>query len=434
MTAQRIQRRRLSVARLERRSSAMDCYYTGVNIAQPPVDEQLARIRRGAAEIVVDAELRAKLERARRTATPLKVKLGLDPTAPDLHLGHTVVLQKLRDFQDLGHQIIIIIGDFTGMIGDPTGRSETRRPLTWDEIRSNAETYKAQLGKVLDMGRTQVRFNSEWLGPLTFEHVIRETAHLTVARILQREDFATRYAAGRPISLHEFLYPLAQGYDSVALGADVELGGTDQTFNLLVGRDLQRAHGQEAQVALTVPILQGLDGVQKMSKSLGNYVGITESPADMYGKLMSVSDALMFRYFELVTRVPESEIARLRHLHPMEAKKRLARTVTAMYHGEAGATAAEAAFARVVQAREVPDNIDLIRLVTPAGGEPAWKVVVLAGMAASNSEARRLIQQGAVEVDGSRVTDPNQKIEMSGESRLLQVGKRKFKRFVLEKE
>ena len=434
MTAQRIQRRRMSVARLERRSSAMDCYYTGVNIAQPPVDEQLARIRRGAAEIIVDAELRAKLERSRRTATPLKVKLGLDPTAPDLHLGHTVVLQKLRDFQDLGHQIIIIIGDFTGMIGDPTGRSETRRPLTWDEIRRSAETYKAQLGKVLDMSRTQVRFNSEWLGPLTFEHVIRETAHLTVARILQREDFATRYAAGRPISLHEFLYPLAQGYDSVALGADVELGGTDQTFNLLVGRDLQRAHGQEAQVALTVPILEGLDGVQKMSKSLGNYVGITEAPADMYGKLMSVSDALMFRYFELVTRVPEAEIGELRRLHPMEAKKRLARTVTAMYHGEAAAGAAEAGFSRVVQAKEVPDNIELIRLATPSGSEPAWKIVVLAGLAASNSEARRLIQQGAVEVDGSRVTDPNQKVEMSGESRLLQVGKRKFKRFVLEKE
>ena len=412
----------------------MDCYYTGVNIAQPSVDEQLARIRRGAAEIIVDAELRAKLERSWRTAAPLKVKLGLDPTAPDLHLGHTVVLQKLRDFQDLGHQVIIIIGDFTGMIGDPTGRSETRRPLTWEEIRSNAETYKAQLGKVLDMSRTQVRFNSEWLGPLTFEHVIRETAHLTVARILQREDFATRYAAGRPISLHEFLYPLAQGYDSVALGADVELGGTDQTFNLLVGRDLQRAHGQEAQVVLTVPILEGLDGVQKMSKSLGNYVGITEPPADMYGKLMSVSDALMFRYFELVTRVPECEIGELRRQHPMEAKKRLARTVTAMYHGEAVAAAAETAFSRVVQAKEVPDNIELIRLATASSSEPAWKVVVLAGMAASNSEARRLIQQGAVEVDGSRVTDPNQKVDTSGESRLLQVGKRKFKRFVLGKE
>ena len=394
------------------------------------MDEQLARIRRGAAEIIVDAELRAKLERGR----PLKVKLGLDPTAPDLHLGHTVVLQKLRDFQELGHQVVIIIGDFTGMIGDPTGRSETRRPLTWDEIRGNAETYKVQLGKVLDMGRAQVRFNSEWLGALSFEHVIRETAHLTVARLLQREDFASRYAAGRPISLHEFLYPLAQGYDSVALGADVELGGTDQTFNLLVGRDLQRAHGQEAQVALTVPILEGLDGVQKMSKSLGNYVGITEPPGELYGKLMSISDALMFRYFELVTRVSEDEIAALRALHPMEAKKRLARTVTAMYHGEAAAAAAEAGFAKVVQGREVPENIEIVSMATPFDGEPAWKVVVWSGTVASNSEARRLIQQGAVEVDGSRVTDPNQKVPASPESRLLQVGKRKFRRFVLEKE
>src|SRR5882724_3581360 len=417
-----------------RGSRAMDCYYTRVNPTSPSIDSQLARIRRGAAEIIVDAELRTKLERSRQTGNPLKVKLGLDPTAPDLHLGHTVVLQKLRDFQELGHQVIIIIGDFTGMIGDPTGRSETRKPLTWEDIRANAETYKAQLGRVLDMPRTEVRFNSEWLGRLTFEQIIRETAHLTVARMLQREDFAARYASGRPISLHEFLYPLAQGYDSVALGADVELGGTDQTFNLLVGRDLQRAHGQDPQVALTVPILEGLDGVQKMSKSLGNYVGITEPPADMYGKLMSVSDEMMFRYFELVTRVPEHEIAELRRLHPMEAKKRLARTVTAMYHGEAGAAAAELAFARVVQAREVPDNIDLIRLSTPSSSEPAWKVVVLAGMAPSNSEARRLIQQGGVEVDGSRVTDPNQKIDVSGETRLLQVGKRKFKRFVLEKE
>ena len=401
-----------------------------MDTARLTADQQLARIRRGAAEIIVEGELRAKLERGK----PLKVKLGLDPTAPDLHLGHTVVLQKLRDFQDLGHQVVIIIGDFTGMIGDPTGRSETRRPLTWDEIRANAETYKAQLGRVLDMSRTQVRFNSEWLGPLTFEHVIRETAHLTVARLLQREDFATRYAAGRPISLHEFLYPLAQGYDSVALAADVELGGTDQTFNLLVGRDLQRAHGQEAQVALTVPILAGLDGVQKMSKSLGNYVGITEPPADIYGKLMSVSDSLMFRYFELVTRVPETEIAALQALHPMEAKKRLARTVTAMYHGEAAAAAAETGFSRVVQGGQLPDNIEEIRLATPSGGEPAWKIVAWSGMVASNSEARRQIQQGAVELDGSRVTDPNQKVEASGRSRLLQVGKRKFKRFVLEKE
>jgi len=411
----------------------MDCYYTGVNTALT-ADQQLARIRRGAAEIVVETELRVKIERSLRSATPLKVKLGLDPTAPDLHLGHTVVLQKLRDFQDLGHQVIIIIGDFTGMIGDPTGRSETRRPLTWDEIRANAETYKAQLGKVLDMGRTQVRFNSEWLGPLSFEQIIRETAHLTVARILQREDFAARYAAGRPISLHEFLYPLAQGYDSVALGADVELGGTDQTFNLLVGRDLQRAHGQEPQVALTVPILEGLDGVQKMSKSLGNYVGINEPPADIYGKLMSVSDALMFRYFDLATRVPEEEVAELRRLHPMDAKKRLARTVTAMYHGEAAAEAAEAQFSRVVQKKELPESIDVIYLSTSSDGEPAWKIAVLAGMVASNSEARRLIQQGAVELDGARVSDVNQKVLVSGLSHLLQVGKRKFKRFVLEKE
>ncbi len=408
----------------------MDCYYTGVDTARLTADQQLVRLRRGAAEIIVETELRAKLERGK----PLKVKLGLDPTAPDLHLGHTVVLQKLRDFQDLGHQVIIIIGDFTGMIGDPSGRSETRKPLTWDEIRENAETYKAQLGKVLDMGRTMVRFNSEWLGPLSFEQVIRETAHLTVARILQREDFAARYASGRPISLHEFLYPIAQGYDSVALGADVELGGTDQTFNLLVGRDLQRAHGQEAQVALTVPILEGLDGVQKMSKSLGNYVGISEPPAEMYGKLMSVSDALMFRYFELATRVPEDEIAALRALHPMEAKKRLARTVTAMYHGEAAGIAAEAAFSRVVQGKEVPENIVEILLATPHDGEPAWKIVVWTGMVPSNSEARRQIQQGAVELDGRRVSDPNEKVEVSSRRRLLQVGKRKFRRFVLEKE
>src|SRR6202171_6851536 len=314
----------------------MDCYYTHVNPTGPSIGTQLERIRRGAAEIVVEAELRAKLERSSLTGNPLKVKLGLDPTAPDLHLGHTVVLQKLRDFQELGHQIIIIIGDFTGLIGDPTGRSETRKPLTWDEIRANAETYRSQLGKVLDMSRTRVEFNSTWLGPLIFENIIRETAHLTVAQMLQREDFAKRYAAGRAIGLHELLYPLSQGYDSVALGADVELGGTDQTFNLLVGRDLQRAHGQEPQVALTVPLLEGLDGVQKMSQRLGNVVGIIEPPADMYGKLMSVSDDLMFRYFELITRVSEEEIQRLRALHPMEAKKRLARTVAAMYHGEAG--------------------------------------------------------------------------------------------------
>ena len=409
----------------------MDCYYTHVSETRPSIDVQMARIRRGAAEIVVETELRGKLERSARTGSPLLVKLGLDPTAPDLHLGHTVVLQKLRDFQDLGHRIVIVIGDFTGMIGDPSGRSETRKPLTWEEIRANAETYRAQLGKVLDMSRTQVDFNSTWLSKLTFENIIRETAHLTLAQMLQREDFANRYASGRPISLHELLYPLAQGYDSVALRCDVELGGTDQTFNLLVGRDLQRAHGQEPQVALTVPILEGLDGVQKMSKSLGNFVGITEPPAEMYGKLMSVSDDLMFRYFELVTRVSEEEIGELKKLHPMEAKKRLASTVTAMYHGEAGAALGEAHFSRVVQGKEIPEKIEEVKLATPSEGLSIVRAMVGSGLVATNSEGRRLILQGAVEVDGMRLTDVNQPLQ-TGREYLIRVGKRRFKRVKLE--
>jgi tyrosyl-tRNA synthetase len=399
------------------------------------VDEQLRIIRRGTAEIIVEQELRTKLERSRATGTPLLVKLGLDPTAPDLHLGHTVVLRKLRDFQDLGHQIVVIIGDFTGMIGDPTGRSETRKPLTWDDIRANAETYRTQLGTVLDMARVRVEFNSSWLGRLTFEDLIRLTAHLTVAQMLQREDFAARYAAGRPISLHEFLYPVAQAYDSVALRADVELGGTDQTFNLLVGRDLQRAHGHEPQIALTVPILEGLDGVQKMSKSLGNYIGITEPPDDIYGKVMSISDELMWRYFDLLTRLPESEIAALRADHPMDAKKRLARTLTAMYHGDARAADAEGHFARVFQQRSDPATVDTVTLTGLALGDservPLVKVLVAAGLVPSNSEARRMIQQGAVDVDGARVADVGASIDRG--ERLIRVGKRHFKRVLLER-
>ena len=396
----------------------------------PDVDEQLVVVRRGTAEVILEAELRQKLGRSRASGTPLLVKLGLDPTAPDLHMGHTVVLRKLRDFQDLGHQIVVIIGDFTGMIGDPTGRSETRKPLTWDEIRSNAETYRAQLGKVLDMGRVRVEFNSSWLGKLTFEDLIRLTANLTVAQMLQREDFANRHASGRAISLHEFLYPVAQAYDSVALRADVELGGTDQTFNLLVGRDLQRAHGQEPQIALTVPILEGLDGVHKMSKSLGNYIGINEPPADIYGKAMSVSDAMMWRYFELLTRVPEPEIAALKAGHPMEAKKRLARTLTAMYHGEAAAGDAEAHFARVFQQRAEPEAIEeiAISLGSAADGQLV-RVLVAAGCVPSNSEARRMIQQGAVDVDGQRVSDVNAAVAPG--AHLVRVGKRQFKRVIL---
>ncbi len=404
------------------------------------VTDQLAVIRRGTAEIVVESELRSKLERSLKTGVPLKVKLGLDPTAPDLHIGHTVVLQKLRDFQTLGHQVIIIIGDFTGMIGDPSGRSETRKPLTRAEIEANAETYRAQLGKILDMSRTRVEFNSTWLAALKLEDLIRLTATVTVAQLLQRDDFAGRYAAGRPISLHEFLYPLCQAYDSVALEADVELGGTDQTFNLLVGRDLQRAFGQEPQVAVTTPILEGLDGTQKMSKTLGNYVGITEPSGQIYGKLMSVPDSLMLRYVTLVTRLPEAEIRGIAEglaagrVHPMDAKKRLAYTVTAQYHGEAAAREAEAAFVRVFQERQEPVTVEEIRLATPYEGEPVWKIVVMSGVVRSNSEARRQIQQGAVELDGEKVSDPNTTVPASALSHLLRVGKRRFKRFVLERE
>ncbi|PYM79160.1 MAG: tyrosine--tRNA ligase [Candidatus Rokuibacteriota bacterium] len=403
------------------------------------VGEQLARIRRGAAEIIVESELRTKLERGGR----LKVKLGLDPTAPDLHLGHTVVLQKLRDFQELGHEIIIIIGDFTGMIGDPTGRSETRKQLSRDEIRENAETYRAQLGRVLDMSRARVEFNATWLSPLSFADIIRETAHVTVAQMLQREDFAARYASGRPISLHEFLYPLAQAYDSVALGADVELGGTDQTFNLLLGRDLQRAHGQEPQIAVTVPILEGLDGVQKMSKSLGNYVGISEPAEAIYGKIMSISDDLMWRYFELLTRLPATEIDGLKAGHPRDAKMRLARVLAAHYHGEEAAALAEAKFVREVQHRQVPETIEEVR-VDPKGGEERagtersqaesrllWWVLKQASLAPSASEARRLIQQGAVDVDGERVTDLDHRLA-PGRGYLIRVGKRRYKRVLLE--
>jgi tyrosyl-tRNA synthetase len=390
-----------------------------------PAEEQLRVVRRGTAQIIVETELRDKLERSRRSGEPLKVKLGLDPTAPDLHLGHTVVLRKLRDFQDLGHQIIVIIGDFTGMIGDPTGRSETRKPLTWDEVRANADTYRGQLGKVLDMTRTRIEFNSTWLAKLTFEHVIRETAHLTVARMLQREDFAARHASDRPISLHEFLYPIAQAYDSVALGADVELGGTDPTFNLLVGRDLQRAHGQEPQIALTVPILEGLDGTQKMSKSLGNYVGINEKPEDIFGKLMSVSDELMWRYYELLTRIPENEIASLRAGHPMDAKKRLARTLTAQYHGETAAAAAEAHFVRVHQQRDRPPTVERQRVAAPGGRITLVRALTATGMVASNSEARRQIQQGAVEVNRERVRQVDAELR-AGQTYAVKVGKRRF--------
>jgi len=325
----------------------------------------------------------------------------------------------------------VILGDFTGMIGDPTGRSETRKPLTWDEIRANAATYRAQLGKILDMERVRLEFNSTWLSRLTMEDVIRLTAHTTVAQMLRREDFAARYAAGRAISLHEFLYPIAQAYDSVELHADVELGGTDQTFNLLVGRDLQRALGQEPQVALTVPILEGLDGVQKMSKSLGNYVGIDERAEDVYGKVMSISDELMWRYYELLTRVPEAEIAVLRQGHPLDAKKGLALALTAQYHGAAEASAAAERFARVHQQRSAPAEVEERRI--EVSGERLSLVSLLreVGLVGSNSEARRMIGQGAVELDGERVTAVDSEVA-AGRTYLVRVGKRQFRRVAVD--
>jgi tyrosyl-tRNA synthetase len=400
------------------------------------VDEQINIIQRGAVDLITVEELRRKLERSSTTGQPLRVKLGLDPTAPDIHLGHTVVLHKLRQFQDLGHQVILVIGDFTGMIGDPTGKSETRKPLTQDDILSNAQTYAEQLYKVLDPARATLRFNSEWLGKLTPEEIVTLAAKYTVARMLERDDFQRRFHEGRAISVHEFLYPLFQAYDSVALQADVELGGTDQQFNLLVGRDIQREYGQEPQVILTTPLLEGLDGVQKMSKSLGNYIGITESPRQIFGKIMSLSDQLMLRYYELLSDIEtaalEEEKRRMAEgsVNPRDIKMALAREIVARFYNGTVADEAAREFQRMFQAGGLPDDIDepLVRL-SGQDSEQLWIVPLLvqAGLAPSNSEARRLIQHGAVRVDGVRVSDANARLTAS-ESHLLQVGRRRFAR------
>jgi tyrosyl-tRNA synthetase len=397
-------------------------------------EEQLALIRRGTAAIVSEPELRAKLERSVRTGSPLVVKVGFDPTAPDLHLGHTVVMQKMRLLQDLGHTIYFVIGDFTGMIGDPTGKSETRKPLTREEIEANAQTYKAQVFRILDPEATRVAFNSSWLAPLSAADVIRMTAQVTVARLLSREDFAQRYESERPIHLHEFLYPLFQAQDSVALRADIEMGGTDQTFNLLVGRDLQRAVGQEPQIAITVPLLVGTDGVQKMSKSLGNYVGITEPPGQMYGKLMSISDEVMLAYYPLVSGLsgPEADAVaagvREGRLHPMEAKKRLARAVVSQFHGPERGAEAEEGFVRQFQAREVPADVPRVRYELPGGPVRAAHLVAATGIAGSIGEARRLIEQGGIRIDQERVEDPNRTLTVRpGQSILVQKGRREFR-------
>lgn len=395
---------------------------------------QLEIIRRGTAEIIPEDELKTKLERSLKSGVPLKVKLGLDPTAPDIHLGHTVVLNKLRQFQDLGHQIILIIGDFTGRIGDPSGKSETRRQLTEAEVMSNAETYRQQIFKILDPEKTKIVFNSEWLGPMTFAQVVELAAKYTLARMMERDDFDKRYRQGMPISVHELLYPLMQGYDSVALEADVELGGTDQKFNLLVGRTIQKEFGQEPQIAVTTPILEGLDGVQKMSKSLGNYVGINELPREMYGKIMSLSDDLMIRYYELVTRVPLDEVRDIAQglergsLHPRDVKMRLARVLVTQFHGEEAAKDAEREFQNVFQKGELPDQIPeyTVSQAELDNGQ-MWlpKLLVRLKLAPSTSEARRLIVQGAVEVNQARLDNPDASVELT-DGMVVRAGRRRF--------
>ncbi|MDA8164224.1 MAG: tyrosine--tRNA ligase [Desulfobacteraceae bacterium] len=394
------------------------------------IDEQIGLIERGTVDLISREDLVAKLKRSRETGVPLRVKAGFDPTAPDLHLGHTVLIQKLKHFQDLGHQVLFLIGDFTGMIGDPTGKSETRKPLTRADVARNAETYKQQIFKILDPRKTEVVFNSSWLNGLTSEDFIKLASHLTVARMLEREDFKVRFENQRPISIHEFLYPLIQGYDSVALKADVEIGGTDQRFNLLMGRDLQRVWGQEPQVVLTMPLLEGLDGVNKMSKSLGNYIGITEPAHDIYGKVLSVSDELMFRYYELLSDLSAAEIEQLKadmgtgRLHPKAVKQRLARELAGRFHGAEAAAKAEENFERVFSQHALPEEIP--EKAIRADGEIALpRLLVEAGLAASTSEARRLISQNAVTVDGEKVTDADRTLPARGEL-LLKVGKRRF--------
>jgi len=402
----------------------------------PPVDEQMDLLEKGAAEIIRAADLRERLEDSRKTGRPLRVKAGFDPTAPDLHLGHTVLMRKLRHFQQLGHQVIFLIGDSTALIGDPTGRNVTRKPLTREEIDSNAETYKTQVFKILDEKLTEVRYNSEWLDKLGYAGMIGLSAKVTLSQMLDRKEFLTRFRAEQDISLHELLYPLAQGYDSVALQCDVELGGTDQKFNLLMGRELQRDYGQKPQIVLMTPILEGLDGVQKMSKSLGNAIGIHEPPQEMYGKLMSISDDLMWKYWTLLTDLRQSQIAAMQSdvasgaLHPMDAKKRLARTITAGFHGEAAADSAAENWARMFQQKETAEDLEEVAVTYAdiAGSEPNQirlpKLLVQLKLAASGAEANRKIAESAVKLDGETVTNVLISIPALPARLIVRLGKR----------
>jgi len=394
--------------------------------------DQMAELERGAHEVLIGAELMRKLKRG----VPLRVKAGFDPTAPDLHLGHTVLLNKMRQFQQLGHEVTFLIGDFTGLIGDPSGRDVTRPPLTPEEIQANAGSYQAQVFKILDRGRTRIEFNSRWLSALTAADVVKLAAHYTVARMLERDDFSKRYKSGQPISIHEFLYPLAQGYDSVAMRADVELGGTDQKFNLLVGRTLQEAYGQEPQVVITTPLLEGTDGLKKMSKSLGNYIGITEEADAMFGKLMSISDELMWRYFELLSFRPLAEIAALRSeaaggRNPRDIKLELARELVARFHDAAAAARAQRNFTARVSERTVPDDLPVRVIQVDGAGVRVTNLLKEAGLTASTSEANRKIEEGAVKIDGARVTDRALTLG-AGAEHVFQVGSRRFAKLKLE--
>lgn len=403
------------------------------------VEDQFTYLKKGSVEIIQEDELKAKLERSLKTGRPLKVKAGFDPTAPDLHLGHTVLLRKMKHYQDLGHEVIFLIGDFTGLIGDPSGRSKTRPAMTREEIDANAETYKEQVFKILDPETTVIDFNARWLSELTSFEIIKLMAKYTVARILERDDFANRLAQGHPISTHELLYPLMQAYDSVALEADVEMGGTDQKFNLLVGRDIQREFGQEPQIVHTMPLLEGLGGVEKMSKSLDNYVGITEPPQEIFGKIMSISDPLMYRYYELVTDVPVTEIEAMQNhaaagdINPRDLKARLARSIVADFWGEAAARKAAEEFERVFSQREVPTDIEAIRI--PAGRISLLDLLTENNLLPSRGEAKRMIRQGAIYLDGQRAEDIALELELDRHTEVVvKIGKKRFYRITRGKD
>ncbi len=397
--------------------------------------KQFEIIKNNTIEIISEDELLKKLERSEAMGKPLRVKLGLDPSAPDLHLGHAVVLHKLRELQELGHQVIIILGDFTGRIGDPTGRSETRRQLSDEEVLANAATYREQVFKILDPEKTEVVFNSQWLAEMNFADVIKLSAMYTVARMLERDDFAKRYREQQPVSIHEFFYPLMQGYDSVALHADIEFGATEQKFNLLMGRHLQREYGQEPQVCIMMPILVGLDGVQKMSKSLGNYIGITEEPGEIYGKVMSMSDDLMPEYYKLATDFSMEEVADIvaqikdDALHPRDAKMRLAHRIVSIYHGDSAADMAEKEFKSVFQKGDLPSDIPMLDVsaIVNDGKVKVLQLLTFSGMVGSASEARRIVQQGGVKVNGEKLEDINAEIPAVADT-IIQAGKRKFMR------